>query len=104
MCTLCVPNVLVPYLTYGTDFTATFQVTSLDTDLALLTRLQGQDGEKRVGEGKADRGVGGGGEFVADQQVAGGGESGMGNLLMCVRYRVDRKRLLYAAIERIRRM
>jgi hypothetical protein len=59
-----------------------------------------------VWEGKADREVeGGGGEaFVDNQYVAGVGESGMGNLLMCVRYRVDRKRLLYAAIERLRQM
>jgi hypothetical protein len=70
-------------------------------------RLQGsgQDGEKVVGQGKGDRVEGGGGgEFFDDQRVAGGGESGMGNLLMCVRYRVDRKRLLYAAIERLRQM
>ncbi len=80
------------------------EVTSLDTDLALLTRLQGsgKDGGKVVGEGKGDRGLEGRGEVVDNQQVTGGGESGMGNLLMCVRYRVDRKRLLYAAIERLR--
>jgi len=102
-------------LALSSQLQSMLEISSLDSDLALLARLEGvssaslggggggggeeQGGQEKEGggaEGHGDGDVNGGG---ADGSPAGDGE--MENLMMCVRYRVDRKRLLLGALEHL---
>ena len=75
---------------------------SVDEDAALLAQLEGRGGGAGTGAGGEEAGAGweeAGAGAGGEEAGAGAGAAGnKANLLMCVRYRLERKRLLASAI------